>query len=64
MIRFKKRGAIFDTSSVLQVFEPLGLVARIPESVIEALSLKPGDQLIWASYERGIIRLRLKRAKA
>jgi hypothetical protein len=62
MIRFKKRGAIFETVSVLQNFEPLGLIARIPENVIEALNLQPGDQLIWVETRRNIIRLRLKRA--
>jgi hypothetical protein len=62
MIKFKKRGDIFETASVLQIFEPLGLVARIPENVIEALNLQPGDQLIWVEARRSIIKLRLKRA--
>jgi len=62
MIRFKKRGDLFETTSVLQIFEPLGLVARIPENVAEALNLQPGDQLIWVEARRNIIRLRLKRA--
>ena len=61
MIRFKKRGDLFETISVLQIFEPLDLIARIPENVAEALNLQPGDQLVWVEARRGIIKLRLKR---
>jgi len=62
MIRFKRSDASFETISVLQDFEPLGLIARIPENVIEILGLRPGDRLTWIDFSRGIIRLRLKRA--
>ena len=62
MIRFKRSDAPFETISVLRDFEPLGLIARIPENVIEILGLKPGDRLTWIDFSRGIIRLRLKRA--
>ncbi len=38
----------------------LGLIICIPKSVVEALKLEEGDQLIWIDYdpETGIIRLK------
>jgi len=60
-MRFKRPNAFFDTVSVLQDSEPLGLIARIPENVIELLDLRPGDRLVWLDSHRDIVRLRLKR---
>jgi len=63
MIRFKRSDAPFETISVLQDFDPLGLIIRIPENVIELLDLRPGDRLVWLDSHHNIIRLRLRRVK-
>ena len=63
MLRFKKKNDVFEPTSFVQNIEPFGWIVSIPENVVNQLSLKPDDRLIWLQYERGIIKLKLRRAK-
>lgn len=62
-MRFKKPKDLFAPTSFVLDHPQLGLIVSIPGNVVEALNLRPDDRLIWLDYNRGIIRLRLKRAR-